>query len=600
MCGIVAAFGYRAKLTAAQLREVQSACDRIDCRGPDGFGFWRGEDDRVALGHRRLAIIDLSERGSQPMQKDGGRLVISFNGEIYNYRALRSALQARGHRFQSDSDTEVLLHLYDERGADMVRELRGMFAFVLWDRARECVLLARDSFGIKPLYYADTGRALFAASEVKALRAFTSVDTSPDPAGHVGFFLWGHVPDPHTLYRGIRALRAGTTLLIDQSGATTACRYADLSQLLASAEERHEEATDSIKDASCPDALREALLDSVRHHMVADVDVGVFLSAGLDSTTLTALATEVGGRIRTVTLGFEEYRGTPLDETVLADQVAKHYGTDHRTIWVSAKEFRDELPRLMARMDQPSIDGVNSYFVSRAAREAGLKVALSGLGGDELFGGYSSFHELPRLVGILGRLPGITALGRGLRVVSAPLLRRISSPKYAGLLEYGADYSGAYLLRRGLFLPWELPSVLDDDVAREGWRELQLWARLDETLHGLTSDRLRVSALESSWYMRNQLLRDTDWASMSHSLEVRVPLVDWTLWSAVARFFRQNPQLSKLDMARAARPELPNRVLTREKTGFFIPVRDWMLGERPEYRRQRGLRGWAQYVYEAA
>jgi asparagine synthase (glutamine-hydrolysing) len=315
--------------------------------------------------------------------------------------------------------------------------------------------------------------------------------------------------------------------------------------------------------------LRVALLDSVRHHLVADVDVGVFLSSGLDSTTLAALAAEAGGRLRTVTLGFEEFRGTALDETPMAELVAARYGADHQTVWISREEFRQELPRLIERMDQPSIDGVNTYFVARAAREAGLKVALSGLGGDELLGGYSSFREVPRLVDTLKYLPGVTALGRGFRIVSAPILSRLTSPKYAGIFEYGGDYPGAYLLRRGLFLPWELGSVMDVELAQAGWRELDLLNRLDGTVRSLSGNRLKISALEASWYMRNQLLRDTDWASMSHSIEVRVPLVDWILWRAVSRLLNSVPGLGKQAMARTARLVLPEAVITRPKTGFM-------------------------------
>src|SRR5690606_25373195 len=250
---------------------------------------------------------------------------------------------------------------------------------------------------------------------------------------------------------------------------------------------------------------------SVRHHLVADVDVGVFLSSGLDSTTLAALAAEAGGTLRTVTLGFAEYRDTHDDEVPLAEAVAHRYGAEHETVWIGRSDFRDAFDHLTASMDQPTTDGVNSYFVSRAARQAGLKVALSGLGGDELFGGYPSFTEIPRLVALLGPIPAAAALGRGFRVVAAPVLRRFTSPKYAGVLEYGTDYGGAYLLRRGFFMPWELPAVLDPDLVREGWAELQTRARLGATVELIETPRLKVTALESAWYMRNQLLRDTDW-----------------------------------------------------------------------------------------
>jgi asparagine synthase (glutamine-hydrolysing) len=250
-------------------------------------------------------------------------------------------------------------------------------------------------------------------------------------------------------------------------------------------------------------------------------------------------------------------------------------------------------------MDQPTIDGVNTYFVAKAAAAAGLKVALSGLGGDELLGGYPSFGEIPRLAGALAWAAKFPRLGRTFRIISAPVLKHFTSPKYAGLLEYGGTYPGAYLLRRGLFMPWELPEVMDPDLAREGWRELQSLARLAETVRGMKGAHFQVSALEMTWYMRHQLLRDSDWAGMAHSLEIRVPLVDLELLRRVAPLLSQRPRPTKLDMARSPDQPMPEEVLNRGKSGFYIPVPQWLAqtGEHQDLSRHRGLRGWAQLVY---
>ena len=522
--------------------------------------------------------------------------LISFNGEIYNYRELRRELEAKGHRFFSDSDTEVLVQLYRDRGAEMVQALRGMFAFVIWDSVRRRMLLARDPFGIKPLYFADDGQSIRVASEVKALLAGGMVDRSPDPAGQVGFFLWGHVPEPFTLFRGIRALPAGTTMCIDASGVKPPHQYTSLSAILSSIDqpEARGQALGDVRGQ-----LREAMLDTVRHHLIADVEVGVFLSSGMDSATIAGLATEIGGRLKTVTLGFAEFRGSRNDETPLAESVARHYGTDHRTIWISQAEFRSELPRLIDRMDQPSIDGINTYFVARAASEAGLKVALSGLGGDELFGGYPSFGQIPKLTNVVRRIPARRAIGPIARAASRFVVAAVSSPKYSSVIEYGGDTEGAYLLRRALFLPWELRRLLDEETVEEGLHALAVDTRLKESTTGLSTTRMTISALEGSWYMRNQLLRDTDWASMSHSLEVRVPLVDVILWSKVAALLRLDPSLDKRAMASTPAKPLPVSVLNRPKTGFSVPLRAWAMnqGAMPTGRR---LRSWAQYVYQGA
>jgi asparagine synthase (glutamine-hydrolysing) len=361
----------------------------------------------VVSGARRMAASPLAI-GASPSSTSrsgvrsrwvsaDGQLVISFNGEIYNYRALCKQLERKGYLFRSHSDTEVLLYLYAEKGEAMLEELRGMYALALWDGRKRGLLLARDPLGIKPLYYADDGATLQVASQVKALLKGGRVDTTPEPAGHVGFFLWGHVPEPYTFYKGIRALPAGSTLWVDATGLHQLNHFFSLTDELTRASEtalifRHEE---------MQERLRTALTDSVRHHLIADVPVGVFLSSGLDSTTLTALTAEIGGSLRTVTLGFSEYQGTENDETPLAELVAKHYGASHQTRWVTRKDFQSESQNLLEAMDQPTIDGVNSYFVSRAAASTGLKVALSGLGGDELLGGYPSFRQIPRVVRIL-------------------------------------------------------------------------------------------------------------------------------------------------------------------------------------------------------
>jgi asparagine synthase (glutamine-hydrolysing) len=592
MCGIVALFAYGSSASPVDAAELRTIRDHMAARGPDGTGEWISTDGRVGLGHRRLSIIDLRAVADQPMAYADGRLRIVFNGEIYNYKSLREELCAQGHVFRTDSDTEVLLHLYDRYGADMVGRLRGMYTFALWDETRGGMLLARDPFGIKPLYIADDGRTLRVASQVKALLAGGRIDTAPEPAGHVGFFLWGNVPDPFTLYHGIRALPAGATMWIDRQRSHPARPFFDIGTILA-------EAKPAPADPAARAALlRDALLDSVRHHLIADVPVGVFLSAGLDSTAIAGLATELGNTcLNTVTLGFREFEGGANDETKLAEIVAHQRKTQHQTRWVLGRDFAAEHERVLAAMDQPSIDGVNTYFVAKAARETGLKVALSGLGGDELFGGYPSFRHVPRLVRGLSPLAAIQWPGKLMRLAAAPVMGMVTSPKYAGVLEYGPSWGGAYLLRRSLFMPWELGDVLPHEMVRAGLKKLDTLARLDETARAPQTAHGKVSALELSWYMRNQLLRDSDWAGMAHSLEIRVPFVDAELFRRIAPLLVSARPPNKRAMADTLHDKLPEPILNRAKTGFVIPVREWILGQGG--KAARGLRGWAQHLYAA-
>jgi asparagine synthase (glutamine-hydrolysing) len=576
MCGINGIFAYATRAGPVDEAELIASRDSMYARGPDGYGAWMSADGRVGLGHRRLAIIDLSPQGAQPMATPDGRLRVTFNGEIYNYRELRADLLARGIPLASQSDTEVLLHLYRLHGESMVSRLRGMFAFAIWDVDARALVLARDPYGIKPLYYADDGRSLRFASQVSALLAGKAVPRDLDPGGVTGFFLWGSVPEPITIYHAIRALPAGTTLRVDRGGVHPPTPYWSLGDAIVRACEQ----AAAIPPGHELARLRDALLDSVRHHLVADVPVGAFLSAGLDSSTVVGLAAEAGHKtLDTVTLAFEEFRNDPLDELPLAIETARHLGVPHRSLTARLEDLPAELPRFFAAMDQPTIDGINTWFVSEATSRAGLKVALSGLGGDELLGGYDTFRTIPTTVGRwawAARLPG---LGRASRRVLALLLARSQDPRRAGCVELGGTYPGAYRLARGLFMPWELPQLLDRDVARAGLERLRTNGLADDAVSSgpALSPFARLVHLESERYMRNQLLRDTDWVGMTHSLEIRVPLVDHVLTEAVvglaaAHRLGEGKALLPLTL----RNGLPDAVLRRRKTGFTVPIWRWL------------------------
>jgi asparagine synthase (glutamine-hydrolysing) len=555
--------------------ELSKISQRLAARGPDGCGVWMSENNEVGLAHRRLAILDLSDRAAQPMVSEDGRLVVSFNGEIYNYKALHAELVAAGARFRTSSDTEALLHLYQRHGAAMVHRLRGMFAFAIWDNLRQELFLARDPYGIKPLYTAGDGRTFRFASQVKALLAGGRVSRDLEPAGIVGLHLFGSLPEPFTLYRDIRALPAGHTQLIDAGGPHEPEPFANLAAILA------EGARGPARASELPERLRAAALESVRSHLLADVEVGAFLSAGVDSGALLGLMRDTGQRnIRAITLAFDEFHGTPEDEAPLAAQIAQRYDAQHVVRRVNEREFRDDLPAILDAMDQPSIDGVNTWFVAKAAKEAGLKVALSGIGGDELLAGYPSFLDLPRWrrrFGPIAAVPGLGPLVRVLIGALAPGFAR-ERPKASGLFEYTDSWAGAYLLRRGLFLPHELAAIIDPALVRDGLRRLNPLRRLAKSLEpDPGSDVGRVCALESAHYLRNQLLRDADWAGMAHGVEIRVPLVDVALLKSLASAI---PLLAagegKAALARSPSLPLPDEIAARPKTGFAVPTQDWM------------------------
>jgi asparagine synthase (glutamine-hydrolysing) len=602
MCGINGIFAYGENSRHVDRAELVVTSECMRTRGPDAEGVWLQDDRRAGLGHRRLSIIDLSAAGAQPMHYRS--LSIVFNGEIYNYQELRDELASRGHSFISHSDTEVMLHLFDEEREKMLPRLRGMFGLAIWDAEKRELFLARDPYGIKPLYYADDGTTIRFASQVKALIAGGNVDRRFDPAGAAGFFLRGSVPEPFTMYRAIRALPAGSYLYADARGVREPRQYFSIAEVWREAYEGSTAFSRSSRtspaEAGAPLAFEEevhdAVLESVRYHMVADVPVGAFLSAGIDSTAVVALARESGASdLQTMTLRFAEYHGRDNDEAPLAHLVAEQYGVRHAIRDLTRDEFHRELPRIFGAMDQPTVDGLNSYFISMAARDFGLKVAMSGAGGDELFGGYTSFRDIPRwmpVTSVLTRVPGLAGSVASLNRALAKRSRHIS-PKMGEIVRYGSSYAGAYLVKRGRFLANELPELLGNEIAKEGLERLDVLNLIERTI---TPDPgtpfARVAALESSLYLRNQLLRDMDWASMAHSLEVRVPLVDAFLLRRLAPLLVTRKERGKQPLANAPRPPLPEQIRKRRKTGFTLPIKEW-LGE-----RHAGKRAWAKHVYE--
>ena len=579
MCGITAIFAYGANAAPVSPVELEAITESMRPRGPDAGGTWISDDRRVGLGSRRLAIIDLSDEGKQPMFGIAGEVAIVFNGEIYNHRELRASLERGGAQFQSHTDTEVILQLWRRDGAAMLGLLRGMYALAIYDMRVKKMFVARDPYGLKPLYFADDGSTIRLASEVKALLAGGAVSRTISPAGAAGFFLTGSVPEPFTIRDDVRLVEAGTCFTIDERGRGEPRTHFSIASVFCRG--RTQRGVTGLTEPEI--AFRERVEESIEHHLVSDVPVGVFLSAGIDSSALASIAARrYVDRLQTFTLAFEEFRGSTGDEAPLAERFARELGTLHRTRVVTRDEFRADLPAILRAMDQPTIDGVNTWFISKAVHESGVKVALSGVGGDELFGGYPSFTRVPRIARI-AHSPFASLV---------PLISR--HPKAALIREMGRTYPGAYLLQRGLYLPSELPSLLGRDMAREGLERLSM---LDLVEKAMTPDPgtsfARIATLEASLYMRNQLLRDTDWASMAHSVEVRTPFVDVALLRQLVPLLLETGRVGKEVLA----ARLPDWLRHRPKTGFFVPMREW--ADLPPDGTSTRMRSWARVVFES-
>jgi asparagine synthase (glutamine-hydrolysing) len=536
----------------------------LNHRGPDGHGSWVSQDGKCGLAHTRLAIIDLSPTGAQPMSTPDGRFHITFNGEIYNYKELRRDLEDRGHVFRGQSDTEVLLHLFGELGPECVRDLDGMFAFAVYDTQNHTLFCARDPLGEKPLYYVRAPGLFAFASEVRSLVAAGIVSGSPDLRG-IGLFLrQGSIPPPFTHVEGVEFLPPGSFVEVVDGDVKQTRYYQIPFSPEAAAIQDHDEAVDLV---------RVALESSVSRRLRADVPLAAFLSGGLDSSTVAALMVRAGAtNLSTFTITLP---GRASDEAAEAKAVAEHLGTRHCEIPLELDEGHAWLDDALDDMDVPSIDGPNTWLVSRAVRQAGLKVACSGLGGDELFFGYSSFHVVPRAATFLSPLHALQAVRSKARALM-PLIPgppRISRAFDAILA--GGGIPALWFAKRGLYSEHELRELVTEAVYSEAARVDPI-ARLEHLgCHADLSAKRQISFYELSVYMHDQLLRDSDTMSMAHALELRVPLIGRTVVETVARLSTKvlDGATTKQILRDLVAPFLPMHAVATPKQGFTL---DWI------------------------
>jgi asparagine synthase (glutamine-hydrolysing) len=562
-------------------------------RGPDEDGFLVNDQRApgAALGMRRLSIIDLPG-GHQPVWNESRNVAVVFNGELYNYRELRQQLQLSGHRFTTNSDTEILVHGWEEWGEDLLGELRGMFAFALLDMRKHfatvpVLFLARDPLGIKPLYYTQTADGFAFASEVRAVLACGAVASKISADALTSYLLFGSVSEPVTIIEGVFSVPPGHALLLHLPDRRRTPRVRPWWDPTHSPAARDVKRPRDFAAASA--RLRTLLEDAVRAHLIADVPVGLFLSSGLDSSAVAVLAGRAQQGIQSFTLTFPD---TPYDEGPLARLVAQRAGTHHTEVPLQGRDMLARVDEAIGALDQPTMDGINTYFVSWAAREVGLKVALSGLGGDELFAGYRTFADTPKLM----KLEAVSRLVPGaFRRISAPLVNSLIARN--GTVDAARKASDAWLMpdvlphayffTRLLFPPSEVARLTDahyrkSSVSNDG-------ATLEPTWLGWlerTADQAAVlepvggiSWLEMRTYMASTLLHDTDSVSMARSLEVRVPFLDTPL----VEFVHALPDGARIEagvskgLLRAALAGLMlPEILDQRKRTFTLPWEDWL------------------------
>ena len=579
MCGIAILLGKR-RSEATVL--IQRMADRMVHRGPDDLGteliaLREGPDPVViAFGFRRLSIQDLSPLGHQPMVHPVTGDVLVFNGEIYNFRELREELIAQGSVFRGKSDTEVLLHGLARHGDGFVERLSGMFAFSFFERSTRRLLLVRDHLGIKPLCVASGEWGMAGASELKALTECGHVDTTPNPQAVAGLLAYGAVPEPLTILMGARRFPAGCLqwITFDAAGMP---RQGEIKRYW-----KWPEVDPSWDEARAVAAVRESVEAAVKSHLIADVPVGVFLSSGVDSTIMAAMAAKHDRHTKTFTVGFADH--PDLSESAEAARTAQALGVEFHDIQLPSGLAVEHTKEWLRRLDYPSVDGLNTWVISHALRATGTVVGVSGLGGDELFGGYPSFFDVPRALSVHRKLRAVPKAARsGLFWLSKSHASAAVREKAWAMGGAGDDIVAQYMLRRRMFSDKNMKHFGIDPIALGLDETYQHPAVISELRDTLDSDPIAaISRMESRFYMGNMLLRDSDAYGMAHSLEIRVPFLDRRVVETAASI-PGNIRLprgggAKHLLKKAFAPELRSEIAGAKKRGFTLPIRRWMLG----------------------
>jgi asparagine synthase (glutamine-hydrolysing) len=541
---------------------VKEMCTILRHGGPDDEGIYSNDDRSLTIGHRRLSIIDLSAAGHQPMSYEDGRYVISFNGEIYNYPELKAELITSGYTFKTGSDTEVILAAFSRWGTRSFALLNGMFAFALWDNATSALYLVRDSIGMKPLYYAATAEGIAFASEIKAFRPIPYLQ-EVNETWKIHLLAYGHLPEPITLLKAVKPLESGSYI-----------RYCTLSKQLEHTIFKQFSYIEKIEDrAYAIDKIREKLKAAIKRHLLSDAPIGVFLSGGIDSSIIALLANNYSrGELHTLSLYPEE---AEFSEKTYQDLVQKDIQGYQKQDILREKDFHEYLPTILEAMDQPSCDGINTWFISKSAKDYGLKAVLSGLGADELLGGYPSFERIyPTLK--LEHLPN-SVLNAWKRSPSKKM-RRLNYLSLGGTI-------GKYLFLRGQFIPLEIAEQLDGTEA-EVIRILKESSVMNNINH--MDPRNQASWMEMNLYMRNQLLRDSDVMSMAHGIEIRIPFLDKEfidLCLCISSNIKYSGERRKQLLIDAFEDLMPEAVWKRPKMGFTFPFYKWMMNN--EYIKEK-------------
>ena len=592
MCGISGVYNYLNKIIPSKniIKKISKLQNK---RGPDGTGIWESVCKKVCFGHNRLSIIDLSNKASQPFVSSDEQYTITFNGEIYNYKELKKELLKNNNiNFKSDSDTEVIIESYKHWGIEFVNKLRGMFAFAIWDNLKKELILVRDPFGIKPLYFSKKNNIVFFASQVKSILSINDVSFEKLGKSVLDYYLWGNVEEPYTLYKDIYSVDRGTVKIFDRNCNETNFDFANLKETIIKSKK------DYFKNKlELNEKLNHIIKDTVNYHQVSDVPVTFLLSSGIDSNVLLAASKkEQNTNLNALTLDFSE----KLKESPLALIGSKINKIDHIVEKVDDEKISELIFKYYEHMDMPTNDGLNNYVASYFAKKNGSKVLISGIGGDELFSGYPSFNNIPIMRRFSKVVPSNKNFHRFLYNFFYKILSKSKkNTKYASVFKYCHNTFDSFMLQRCVFTPEEIFELINNKVIDEKLNDFKTQKENELNAKDFENEQLEIMYYEIKYYLCSKLLRDCDWASMSNSIEIRTPFVDWNFFKELLPILKSNIKISKKNMLDSFKDKLPYELYNRKKSGFVIPYKQYfkkVSGKKDKYMHP--IKDWSILNYE--
>ena len=591
MCGISGIYNCSDR-DINEIKIIENIIKLQDRRGPDDRGLWQSTCKKTTFGHNRLSIIDLTDKAKQPLISKDNNLIITFNGEIYNYKKIRNELSKNKVTFKSNSDTEVILESYKYWGIEFVKKLRGMFAFAIWDNIEKKLILARDPFGIKPLYFFKKNNILFFASQLKSILSIDNLSFEKSGRSILDYYLWGNITEPFTLYKNVYSLEGGTVKVFDSKFIETTYEYANLKEAIIKSKKNYFK-----NESELNEKLSYLIEDTVNYHQVSDVPVTFLLSSGIDSNTLLAASKKkLNKNFNAITLDFSE----KLKESPLAKISSKMSMIDHIVENVNDNEITELISNYYKFMDMPTNDGLNNYVISHFAKKRGSKVLISGIGGDELFSGYPSFKRIPNMRKISKLIPKNKNFQKFLYDNVYKILSKFNKKtKYAGVFKYSHSTFDAFMLQRCLFTPEEITDLINSKTIDEAISDLEFQRQKETNDNDFENEQLKIMYFEIKYYLCSKLLRDSDWASMANSVELRTPFVDWFFFNELLPLLKSNIKISKRNMLDSFKGQTPPELYSRKKTGFAIPYEKYfkkMSGIKNKYTDP--IKDWSILSYE--